>query len=193
MLAGRDRRWPERVEVDWRRFTSGLWREPVGDIWAASDLEALPKARTFKHDGILYVTCGMTFSGSMRAEADCFPIIRPDEYRGPEPKPGTYEGRPITVNREPFRLGPKVVFKAREPTVPEWRLHLKILYVEGGVFASKPTYADFLDSLTTTGSLAQSEAAAMERTEFGGLAKPALAELLPPKPTESFAQLSFKL
>jgi hypothetical protein len=135
----------------------------------------------------------MTFSGSMRAEADCFPIIRPDEYRGPEPKPGTYEGRPITVNREPFRLGPKVVFKAREPTVPEWRLHLKILYVEGGVFASKPTYADFLDSLTTTGSLAQSEAAAMERTEFGGLAKPALAELLPPKPTESFAQLSFKL
>jgi hypothetical protein len=121
MLAERDRRWPERMEVDWRRFSSGIWREPVGDIWAASDLEALPKAWTFKHDGVLYVPCGMSFSGSMRAEADCFPIIRPGDYRGPEPTQYSYEGRHVTVKSQPFRLGPKVVLKSSTPKAASLR------------------------------------------------------------------------
>jgi hypothetical protein len=192
MLAGRERRWPERVEVDWRRFSSGLWREPAGDIWAASDLEALPKARTFKHDGILYVPCGMSFSGSMRAEADCFRIIRPEEYRGPEPRPYSYEGRHVTVKGQPFRLGPKVVFKSREPTVAEWRHHLKILYPEGGVFATKPTYAEFLDSLSDSDSSNRIEAFARDRSEFGKCTKDELRLVLKPQPVKSLDQLSFK-
>jgi hypothetical protein len=192
MLAERDRRWPERVEVDWRRFSIGLWREPEGDIRAASDLEALPKARTFKHDGILYVPCGMSFSGSMRAEADCFPIIRPEDYRGPEPRQYSYEGRPVTVKSRPFRLGHKVVFKSREPTVAEWRHHLKILYTEGGVFATKPTYTDFLDSLCCADSLERIEAFAREHSEFGKCTKDELRLGLKTEPVKSLDQLSFK-
>ena len=187
------RRWPEQVTVDWRRFACGLWREAEGDIRAACRLEGLPRAHTFKHEGQLHVPCGMVFRGSLGAEAWCHPIIRPEDYRGPEPQERSYEGRAVTVNRESFRLGPKIVFKSSEPTVAEWRSHLKILYTEGGVFASKPTYAVFLDSLTPSGSLNQSEAVALEKDEFGNRDKDAIRSLMMPKSADAFAQLSFEM
>ena len=187
------RRWPEQVIVDWRRFSCGLWREAEGDIRAACRLEDFPKAHTFKHEGQLYVPCGMIFRGSLGAEAWCHPIIRPEDYRGPEPEERGYEGRAVSVNRETFRLGPKVVFKSSEPSVAEWRSHLKILYTDGGLFAAKPTYAAFLESLTPTGSLNHSEALSLEKAEFGNRDKEAIRTLLKPKSVDAFAQLSFEM
>ena len=187
------RRWPESITVDWRRFACGLWRETEGDIRAACRLEDLPRTHTFKHEGQLYVPCGMIFRGTLGAEAWCHPIIRPEDYRGPEPPERGYEGRAVTVNRESFRLGPKIVFKSSEPSVAEWRNHLKILYTEGGLFASKPTYAVFLDSLKPTGSLNHSEALSLEKAEFGNRDKEAIRSLLMPKSTDAFAQLSFEM
>ena len=101
------RRWPERVEVDWRRFSCGLWRVAEGGIHAACRLESFPKAHTFQYQGQLYVPCGMHFRGSLETEAQCHPIIRPGDYRGPEPQERGYEGRTVTVSRESFRLGPR--------------------------------------------------------------------------------------
>ena len=187
------RRWPESVTVDWRRFACGLWRDAEGDIRAACRLEDLPRAHTFKHEGQLYVPCGMVFRGSLGAEAWCHPIIRPEEYSGPEPQERSYEGRAITVNRETFQLGPKIVFMSSEPTVAEWRSHLKILYSDGGLFAAKPTYAVFLESLTPTGSLNHSEALSQEKAEFGRQDKEAIRSLLKPKSADAFAQLSFEM
>ncbi len=187
------RRWPESITVDWRRFACGLWREAEGDIWGACRLEELPRARTFKHEGQLYVPCGMIFRGSLGAEAGCHPIIRPEDYHGPEPQERGYEGRAVTVKRESFRLGPKVVFKSSEPTVAEWRSHLKILYTEGGLFASKLNYAVFLDSLTPSGSLNQNEAVELEKTDFGNRDKDSIRDLLKPKSADAFAQLSFEM
>ncbi len=187
------RRWPESVVVDWRRFACGLWREEEGDIRAACRLEDLHRAHTFKHEGQLYVPCGMIFRGTLGAEAWCHPIIRPEDYRGPEPQERGYEGRAVTVNRESFRLGPKVVFKSSEPTVAEWRSHLKIIYSDGGLFAAKPTYAVFLDSLTPSGSLNHSEAISMEKAEFGNRDREAIRTLLKPKSADAFAQLSFEM
>ena len=109
------RRWPERVEVDWRRFSCGFWRVPEGDIHAACRLESFPKAHTFQHQGQLYVPCSMHFYGSLETEAMCHPIIRPGDYRGPEPEERGYEGRSVIVKRETFRLGPRVVFTSSEP------------------------------------------------------------------------------
>ena len=135
----------------------------------------------------------MVFRGSLGAEAWCHPIIRPEDYRGPEPQERSYEGRAVTVNRESFRLGPKIVFKSSEPSVAEWRSHLKILYSDGGLFAAKPTYAVFLDSLTPSGSLNQSESMALEKDEFGNRDKETIRSLLKPKIADAFAQLSFEM
>ena len=192
-LVAVQKQWPESVTVDWRRFACGLWREPEGDIWAACRPESFPKAHTFRHEGQLYVPCGMYFLGSLETEARCHPIIRPEDYRGPEPQERGHEGRVVTVNRETFRLGPKIVFKSGEPTVAEWRSHLKILYADGGLFASKPTYAVFLESLTPSGSISHGEAVALETAEFGNLDKNAIRTLSQPKAVDAFAQLSFEM
>lgn len=191
MLAARERRWPERVEVDWRRFDSGLWRGTRGDISAASNLEALPKATPFKHEGALYVPCGMTHRGALQSEANCHPIIRPEDYRGPDKAQFSYEGMVVIVKREKFRLGPKVVFVAREPTVAEWRQHLKTRYGDGWAVADKPTYATFLDSLRGTASANWLEALAAERTELGHCSKEAIRTLLEPASPTRLDQLSF--
>ena len=44
-----------------------------------------------------------------------------------------------------FRLGPKVVFKASDPTVEEWRRLLRVHYADGGLFVAGRTYLEFLD------------------------------------------------
>ena len=97
------------------------------------------------HEGRLFTNCGMHFFGAVHAEADCYPLIPPDEYRGPHPRQYTYEAREAAYRGEVFRLGPKVVFKASDPTVEEWRQLLRVHYADGGMFAAGRTYADFLD------------------------------------------------
>jgi hypothetical protein len=136
---------PERIITHWRRFSSGLWRVPEGDIQAAYCADTFPKIKIFMHEGRLFTNCGGHFSGAIRAAADCYPIIPADEYRGPEPARYTYEGREAAYQGQIFKLGRKVVFEASDPTVEEWQRLLRVLYADGGMFAHGVTYLEFLD------------------------------------------------
>src|SRR5213076_2853885 len=73
-----------------------------------------------------------------------YPLIPDGEYRGPESRQYTYEGREAAYRSEVFRLGPKVVFKASDPTVEEWRRLLRVHYADGGMFTARFTYVEFL-------------------------------------------------
>ena len=94
------------------------------------------------HEGRLFTNCGGHFSGAARAAADCYPLIPVDEYRGPEPKQYTYEGREAVFQGEVLKLGRKAVFSASDPTVEEWRRLFRVLYADGGMFAHGVTYLD---------------------------------------------------
>jgi hypothetical protein len=135
---------PERIVADWRRFSSGLWRVPEGDIQAAYCADIFPKVKVFMHESRLFTNCGGHFSGPISAAADCYPLIPTDEYRGPEPKQYTYEGRDAAYQGDVFKLGRKVVFAASDPTIEEWRGLLRVLYADGGYFAHGVTYLEFL-------------------------------------------------
>ena len=87
----------------------------------------------------------MHFCGAVHAEADCYSLIPADEYRGPEPRQYTYEGREAAYRSEVFRLGPKVVSKTSDSTVEEWRRLLRVHYADGGMFAARCTDLEFLD------------------------------------------------
>ena len=136
---------PPRVVTHWRRFSSGLWRGPEGDIQAAYCADTFPKLKVFTHNGRLFANCGVHFSGPIRAAANCYLLIPADEYRGPEPRRYTYEGREAAYRDEVFMLGAKVVFEASDPTVDEWRRLFRVLYADGGMFAHGVTYLEFLD------------------------------------------------
>jgi len=129
--------------VNWRRLSHGLWRVPEGDIHAAYSAETFPRVAVFTHEGRLFTNCGVHFYGAVHAEADCYPLIPAEEYRGPEPRQYTYEGREPAYRAEVFRLGPKVVFKASDPTSDEWRPLLRVHYADGGFFAAGCTYLEF--------------------------------------------------
>ena len=137
--------WPDGVTVNWRRLSSGLWRVPEGDIHAAYSAEGFPRVAVFTHEGRLFTNCGVHYHGPVHAEANCYPLIPPDEYRGPEPRPYTYEGREGVYRSQVFRIGPKVVFNASDPTVEEWRNLFRLLYADGGMFAARFTYLEFLN------------------------------------------------
>src|SRR5205823_10015041 len=107
--------------------------------------EMFPRVAVFTHKGRLFTNCGVHFYGAVHAEVDCYPLIPADEYRGPGLRQYTYEGREAAYRAEVFRLGPKVVFKASDPTVEEWRRLLRIHYADGGMFAECCTYLEFLD------------------------------------------------
>src|SRR5437762_5350 len=77
-------------------------------------------------------------------EADCYALIPGGEYRGPEQRQYSYEGREAAYRGEVFRLGPKAVFKTSDPTVEEWRRLLRVHYADGGIFAARCTYLEFL-------------------------------------------------
>ncbi len=139
------RTWPESVVTSWRRFSSGLWRIPEGDISAAYCAESFPKIKVFTHEGGLFANCGGHFSGPVAAGADCYPLILPDDYRGPEPRRYTYEGRDARCQGKAFKLGPKAVFLATDATVDEWRLLFRAMYADGGWFARQASYGLFLD------------------------------------------------
>jgi hypothetical protein len=166
---------PERVVTNWRRFSSGLWRVPEGDISAAYCAETFPKVRVFNHEGRLYTNCGGHYSGPIHGEKDCYRLIPTDEYSGPEPRQYTYEGREAAHKGNVLRLGPKVVFVASDPTIEEWRRLLRVLYADGGMFAKGCTYSEFLanrfDPRSENGraahfkELAECGARAMPRTQ----------------------------
>jgi hypothetical protein len=136
---------PDKVMTHWRRFSSGLWRVPEGDISAAYSAESFPKIKVFTHEGKLFTNGGGHFSGPVSAGADCYLLIPANEYHGPEPRRYTYEGREACFRGEVFKLGPKVVFVAADATVQEWRQMFRTMYADGGSFARHSTYGLFLN------------------------------------------------
>ncbi|MCI0541606.1 MAG: hypothetical protein L0Z50_40930 [Verrucomicrobiales bacterium] len=158
---------PERIVTHWRRFSSGLWRVPEGDIQAAYCADTFPKIKVFMHKGRLFTNCGGHFSGAVRAAADCYPLIPADEYRGPEPARYTYEGREAAYQGQVFKLGRKVVFEASDPSIGEWRRLLRVLYADGGMFAHGVTYFEFLDQRLSPKSENEKAAHFKELAECG--------------------------
>ena len=165
---------PDRVVVHWRRFSSGLWRVPEGDIQAAYCADTLPKIKVFMHEGRVFANCGAHFSGTgaIRAAADCYPLIPADEYRGPEPRQYTYEGREAAYQGQVFKLGPKVVFETSDPTIDEWKHLFRVLYADGGYFAHGVTYLEFLNERLSPGSENEKAAHAKELAECGSTSMP---------------------
>ena len=135
---------PSRIVVPWRRFSSGLWRVPKGDIAAAYCADTFPKIKVFTHEGRLFTNCGCHYVKFFEVEADCYPLVPADEYHGLNSVPYSYEGREARFRGQVFRLGAKVLFVASTPTLAEWRHLLRVLYADGGYFATGCTYAEFL-------------------------------------------------
>ena len=119
------------------------------------------------HEGRLFTNCGMHFCEAVHAEADCYPLIADDDYRGPELGGYTYEGRDAACRGEVFRLGPKVVFKASDPTAEEWRRLLRVHYADGGMFAAGCSYLEFLAQRFMPKSENVSEACSLQRRATG--------------------------
>ena len=136
---------PAKIVTHWRRFSSGLWRVPEGDISAAYCAESFPKIKVFSHEGKLFTNGGGHFSGPVAAGADCYLLIPANEYRGPEPRRYTYEGREACFRGEVFKLGPKVAFVATDATIEEWRQLFRTMYADGGWFARHSNYRLFLN------------------------------------------------
>lgn len=153
---------PHRITTDWRRFTCGLWRMPEGDIDAAYCADIFPKLKVFTHEGRLYTNGGCHFSHFVKASANCYPLIPAEEYNGPTQVPYSYEGKEGRWKGKTYRLGPKVVFEANDPSVSEWIQLYRVLFAEGGMFASGITYARFLKERVKPESQNEREAQAVE-------------------------------
>lgn len=132
-----------RIVTHWRRFSNGLWRVPEGDIAAAYSADKMPKVNAFTHEGRIY-TNGGGHSKWLHAEVDAYPLIAVDEYHGLDTAPYSYEGKTVIYKGRQFRLGPKTLFVASDPTVEEWRHMSRVLYADGGYFASGCTYTEFI-------------------------------------------------
>ncbi|HWN94002.1 MAG TPA: hypothetical protein VNT99_03125 [Methylomirabilota bacterium] len=145
---------------------------PEGDIQAAYCADTFPKIKVFMHEGHRFTNCGGHFSGAIRAAADCYPLIPADEYRGPEPRQYTYEGREAAYQGQVFKLGPKVVFDTSDPTVDEWKHLLRVLYADGGYFAHGVTYLEFLHERLSPRSENEKAAHAKELAECGSTSMP---------------------
>jgi hypothetical protein len=163
---------PPRVVTHWRRLSSGLWRVPEGDIQAAYCADTFPRIKVFTHQGRLFTNCGGHFSGPIRTAMDCYPLIPADEYHGPDPRRYSYEGCEAAYQGEVFKLGPKVVFEASDPTVDEWRRLFRVLYADGGLFAHGVTYLEFLDQRLSPKSENERAAHFKELAECGSGAMP---------------------
>lgn len=132
------------ILVPWRRLAGGLWRVPKGDIADAYSADQLPRVRTFQHEGTTF-TCLSLSGRAFQLTARCYSLIAPADYHGPEPAGRSYEGREVLFRKQPQRLGAPVTFVASDPTVDEWRGLFRVLYADGGMFASGKTYAQLLD------------------------------------------------
>jgi hypothetical protein len=163
---------PQRIVTHWQRFSNGLWRVPEGDISAAYCADTFPKIKVFTHEGRWFANGG-GYSKQLHAEANCYPLIPADEFRGADSVPYSWEGREVTHKGKSFRLGAKVVFVSSEPTVEECRRLLRAMFADGGHFASGCEYPEFLtdrcqpDSenarVATAKELADSEIGALPR------------------------------
>jgi hypothetical protein len=138
------RTWPDKIITDWRRFSSGLWRVPEGDIQAAYSAESFPRVKVFNQNSGLFTNSGGFFTGPVAAAADCYPLIPVNDYRGPKPQRYTYEGREAFFRADGFKLGPKVVFVATDARVEDWRQLFRVMYADGGWFARHTSYGLFL-------------------------------------------------
>lgn len=117
---------------------------PKGDIAAAYCADTFPNIKAFTHEGRLFTNCGCHFSKWFHVQADCYPLIAADEYRGAENVPYSYQGREAAYRGKVFKLDAKIIFAASEPTVEEWRRLMRVLYADGGYFAARCTYGEFL-------------------------------------------------
>ncbi|MGH7951873.1 MAG: hypothetical protein ACREFE_08140, partial [Limisphaerales bacterium] len=98
----------------------------------------------FTHEGRLFTNCGCNYSKSFETEANCYPLIPADEYHGADSVPCSYEGREAAYRGKVFRLGAKILFVSSDPTIDEWRHLLRVIYADGGYFASNCTHGGFL-------------------------------------------------
>lgn len=135
-----------RIVTNWRRFSMGLWRVPRGDIANAFSASAFPKVFVFMHEGRLYTNCGANYCKAVHAEVRGYPLIPADEYRGAESVQYSYEGREVAYKGRLFRLGGEIIFAASDPTVEEWRRLSRVLFADGGHFASDCEYPEFVTS-----------------------------------------------
>lgn len=148
------------IIVPWRRLACGLWRVPKGDIAAAYSADQLPQVRTFQHEGAVF-TCMSLAGRALQLTARCYPLIAPADYHGPEPVKNGCEGREVRFRKQPHRLGAPVTFVASDPTVDEWRGLLRVLYADGGYFATGKTYAQLLNKWTEAGQATPNEQEAL--------------------------------
>src|SRR5439155_7428964 len=126
----------------------------------------------FTHEGRVFISCGVYYHGPVHSETDCYRLILPDEYRGPEPRQYTYEGREVAYRSQVFRLGPKIVFKASDATVEEWSNLFRVLYADGAMFAAHRTYREFLDQRFLAKSENEQAARLKELAECGARSMP---------------------
>lgn len=73
-----------------------------------------------------------------------YPLIPENEYRGPESRPYSYQGKLVCYKGRSYRLGPEVKFVCRQRTVEEWVDLLRRQYAHGGYFAARKSYAEVL-------------------------------------------------
>lgn len=135
---------PPHIVTHWRRFSNGLWRVPEGDIAGAYCADTFPRIKAFMHEGRWFTNCGCNYSHAFETEANCYPLIPADEYHGAASVPYSYEGREAAYRGQVFKLGPKILLVSSDPTLAEWRHLLRVLYADGGYFASRCTYTEFL-------------------------------------------------
>lgn len=166
----------QSIVAHWRRFSSGLWRVPQGDNAAAYCADTFPKIKAFTHEGRLFTNGGCHFAKFFEVEADCYPLVPADEYCGLNSAPYSYEGREARFRGQDFRLGAKVVFAASTPTLAEWRHLLRVLYADGGYFASGCTYSEFLASRFDPQSETGRAARLLELAECGAKPMPRTQE-----------------
>ena len=164
-----------RIVTHWRRFSMGLWRVPRGDIAEAYSASSFPKASVFTHEGRLY-TNGGGHGKWVLIEADAYPLIHPDEYQGPDSVPYSCEGRTVTHKGKTYRLGGKTVFAASDPSIKEWRHLCRVLYADGGYFASGCTYTEFMGNRFDPDSANGREARFKELAECGACLMPRTQE-----------------
>lgn len=156
---------PQRIITSWRRFSSGLWRVPRGDIADAYSAETFPKIKVFTHEGRLYTSGGATFSGLVKTSASCYPLLPPDDYTGPTERRYSYEGRTARFGGKAVILGPEVTFESDDPTISEWITLIRAIYAHGGYFINGRTYEEFLTTWTEPPTERLKQAIAHELSE----------------------------
>jgi hypothetical protein len=144
---------------------------PEGDIAGAYSADTMPRVKAFIHEGRLY-TNGGGHSKWLLAEVNAYLLVRPDEYQGPDSVPYSYEGKTVTHKGKTYQLGPRTLFVASDPTLAEWRHLCRVLYADGGYFASGCTYTEFVGNRFDPESVNGREARFKELAECGARPMP---------------------